>query len=67
MWTWVLAAYLVTLIVLVGCAGYLALVDSNERRADRALHILKITIAAFGGNGGVLVLIMRLDELGILG
>lgn len=54
MWTWALMAYLIMLAAVVGCSAYVALFDTDSRRANRAYLIFKIAMGAFAGSAGIL-------------
>lgn len=54
MWTWALMAYLIMLAAVVGCSAYVALFDTDIRRANRAYLIFKIAMGAFAGSAGIL-------------
>ncbi|SDC51627.1 hypothetical protein [Actinokineospora iranica] len=60
MWTWLLLAYLATLVTIIACAGPVALFATNHRRATRAHHILNVAIGALSGTVGVLAAVLRL-------
>jgi hypothetical protein len=65
-WNWLIGSYATVGLVLFGCAGYVAVwVKDRLQRAD-AYRVLKLVIGALTGTGGLIALVLRLHETGLL-
>lgn len=66
MWAWLIGGYTVVLALLAGFAGLVATwVDDKDKRAD-AFKVLKVTLVAVTGAGGLLTAAMTLHQAGLL-
>ena len=66
MWARLIGGYAAVLALLVGFAGFIASwVDDKDKRAD-AFKVLRTTLLAVTGAGGLFALVLRLRELGLL-
>lgn len=66
MWAWLIGGYAVVLALLTGFAGFVATwVDDKQKRAD-AFKVLKATLVAVTGAGGVFAVVLRLHQAGLL-
>lgn len=66
MWAWSIAAYVVLLSVLTGCAGYVALFVADQQRRELAYKVLKTALAAVTGCVSVFTLVIRLHQAGLV-
>jgi hypothetical protein len=63
---WLIGGYALLVLCLMGFAGFVAVwVRDTRQRAD-AYRVLKLVIGAVAGSGGLLVVILKLAELGVL-
>lgn len=66
MWAWLIGGYAVVLALLVGFAGFVASwVDDKDKRAD-AFKVLRTTLLAVTGAGGLFAAAMALHQAGLL-
>jgi hypothetical protein len=66
MWAWMIGGYAIVLVALTGCAGYVALFVTNQRRGERAYRILKMLLTAVTSSGGLVAVLVRLHQVGLL-
>ncbi|WIX91322.1 hypothetical protein [Amycolatopsis sp. DG1A-15b] len=69
MLAWILGGYAVLFLLLLGCAGFVAvLVNDPDRRADayKVLRLLTGIVLGSGGAGGLVGLLIKLHELGVI-
>lgn len=66
MLAWILGGYAVMFLLLLGCAGFVAvLVDDADRRGD-AYKVLKLLTSIVFGSGGLVALLIKLHEMGVI-
>ncbi|VVJ22605.1 Uncharacterised protein [Amycolatopsis camponoti] len=69
MLAWILGGYAVLFLLLLGCAGYVAVfVDDPDQRADayKVLKLLTGIVLGSGGAGGLVGLLLKLHEMGVI-
>lgn len=66
MWTPLITLYALVLLALIGAAGCTALIITDDRRAARAIFLLKVLLAATLGSTGLFALLIRLHNAGLL-
>jgi hypothetical protein len=66
---WILGGYAVLFLLLLGCAGSVAVfVDDPGRRADayKVLKLLTGIVLGTGGAGGFVGVLIKLHEMGVI-
>ncbi|VVJ22765.1 Uncharacterised protein [Amycolatopsis camponoti] len=69
MLAWILGGYAVLFLLLLGCAGFVALfVNDPDKRADayKVLKLLTGIVLGSGGAGGLVGLLLKLHEMGVI-
>ncbi|MGH3548152.1 MAG: hypothetical protein ACRDQU_08560 [Pseudonocardiaceae bacterium] len=64
--TWIIGCYAVLALTIIASAAFVAIfVQSPSQRQD-AYKVLKLTLGAFTGTGGLLAFLVKLYEAGLL-
>jgi hypothetical protein len=66
MWTPLITLIALVLLAAIAAAAAVALTTADQRRAHRALTLLKVLLGALLGSGGVLAAAIRLHQAGLL-
>jgi hypothetical protein len=65
MWAWLVAAYATLAFALIGCAGFVALFVSDEKRRKMAYDVLKLALATTTGSAGVVAVALKFHQAGL--
>lgn len=66
MWTWFFICYAVFLAVLIAYAVHIALSCPDAERRKDAYRVLRLIWATVTGGGGVIMIAIKLHEMGLL-
>lgn len=62
---WIIGAYAVLILLIIALAALVAIIPEPDQRKD-AYKVLRLAINSVAGAGGILALLIKLHELGIL-
>ncbi|MFD4190805.1 hypothetical protein [Amycolatopsis thermoflava] len=66
MWAWVIGGMAAFVVTVCAAAAYVALFVGDAPRREMAYRVLKLVLGAGTGTGGVLMITMKLYEIGVL-
>ncbi|WP_435581529.1 hypothetical protein [Amycolatopsis thermoflava] len=66
MWVWLIGGMAVFVVAVCAAAAYVALFVGDAARREMAYRVLKLVLGAGTGTGGVLMIAMKLYEIGAL-
>lgn len=66
MWPWILVGYAVFVAVVIGAAVFVALFGKDEDHRSAGYKVLKLIWFGVTGPVGVAVLVLKLNEIGLL-
>lgn len=64
MWVWLLAGYVMLVLTLIGCAGFVALFVADEKRRTMAYDVLRLLLKTATGSAGVIAVVLKLHQAG---
>jgi hypothetical protein len=65
-WTWLLGSYAVVLLVITGCAAYVALALPDAEHRKDGYRVLKLVLGLVTGISGLIAAVVRLHETGLI-
>ena len=65
MWVWLVVGYAALVFVLIGCAGFVALFVSDEKRRTMAYDVLKLLLKVATGGTGVVTVVLKFHQAGL--
>jgi hypothetical protein len=63
---WIIGCYAVLAMGIIGSAAYVAVFVHDHRQRQDAYKVLKLVLGAITGTSGLLVLLVKLHEAGLL-
>jgi hypothetical protein len=63
---WIVGCYAVLALAIIGSAAFVAVFVPNDSQRRDAYKVLKLMLGAITGTGGLLALVVKLHEAGLL-